>query len=101
LVAERQKVCQNGFDMHEPLAMQPKTPRELVAAFGGRTAVAEITGASRNSVSNWYRDGIPAKFYNCLVKAARERKVDGITHDGLEAANVLVSQSNPKRIDIV
>lgn len=64
-----------------------QTPRNVIDVFGGRQPISEITGASRQSVSNWYRSGIPAKFHNRLVKEAVLRGIEGITHDGLEAIN--------------
>ena len=51
--------------------------------FGGRRAVAAITGATPNAVAQWYRIGIPAKFWPILVDTAKTRKIDGITFDAL------------------
>jgi hypothetical protein len=48
--------------MNKKLDPVIRPPRELISAFGGRLSVAEITGASPNSVSNWYTAGIPGRF---------------------------------------
>lgn len=54
--------------------------------FRGRHDVAEITGAAPNSVAQWYRNGVPAKFWPALVGAAEARALKGVTFDALAGA---------------
>lgn len=54
--------------------------------FRGRHDVAEITGAAPNSVAQWYRNGVPAKFWPVLVDAAQVRSLKGVTFDALAGA---------------
>ena len=58
---------------------------EIIAAFGGTKPVAEITGASRNAVSNWTRFGIPAKYWPLLARTAKTKRVRRINLEVLES----------------
>lgn len=63
---------------------KPETAKAIITAFGGRIEVAEILGAGRNAVSNWYLTGIPPKFHRRLAEAAERLGVPGITLELLE-----------------
>ena len=52
---------------------------EIIRAFGGASKVAEITGSTRTAVCNWRRDGIPAKFWLTLIRAADDAGIKGVT----------------------
>jgi hypothetical protein len=51
--------------------------------FRGRRDVAEVTGAAPNAVAQWYRNGIPAKFWPALVETAETRGLKDITFEAL------------------
>jgi predicted RNA polymerase sigma factor len=55
----------------------------IIKALGGATKLALRLGCGRSAVSNWPRDGIPAKFWNAVVDVARADGVDGITLDSV------------------
>jgi hypothetical protein len=58
---------------------------EILRKLGGQTAVARKLGAGRSAVSNWPRDGIPAKYWPALARlAAAEDVTRDITIDVLE-----------------
>jgi glycerate kinase len=61
------------------------TTDEMIAAFGGRDVVMEITGAARNAVNNWRHDGVPYKHHKALIEAAERRGIAGITLCSLHA----------------
>ncbi len=56
----------------------------IIAAFGGTKPLSEITGASRNAVANWARDGIPAKYWPLLARTARSKRIRSIGLETLE-----------------
>lgn len=62
------------------------TARTIIAAFGGRRPVAEITGATPDAVTQWNRIGIPPKHHRKLVEAAAERQIGVVTYEALEAS---------------
>ena len=60
--------------------------REIIKdRFKGRRDVASITGATPNAVAQWYRIGIPPKYWPVLVDVARDRGVQDVTFDALAA----------------
>lgn len=61
------------------------TAAQIIAAFGGRQAMADLTGAKPDAVTQWRYIGIPAKYWPRLVDAAVAKKVAGITFAVLEA----------------
>ena len=58
----------------------------IIAAMGGREALAELTGARVRTVEQWGRIGIPHKHFDLLVKVAKRRGISGVTHQALYAA---------------
>lgn len=52
---------------------------QIIDAFGGIGPVADVTGASRSAVSNWRRDGIPARYWFALLDVARRKRMKGVT----------------------
>ena len=48
----------------------------LIKRFGGAAILAGLLGSSRTAVSNWSRDGIPAKHWHALVELSREQPDD-------------------------
>ena len=54
-----------------------KTATELVEAFGGRVAVAEIAGVGPTAINNWMRIGVlPPRLYLRFRDAGRERGIE-------------------------
>jgi len=60
------------------------TADEIISAFGGTQPVSEITGSSRNAVSNWTRTKIPARFWPILARAAKTKRVKKVSLTTLE-----------------
>jgi len=58
----------------------------LIQDFGGAAKLADALGSKRTAVSNWPRDGVPAKFWHVLVAMAAEAEMDGVTFDTLAAS---------------
>ncbi len=58
----------------------------IIAAFGGREGLVTLTGARLRTVEQWSRIGIPHKHFDLLVRAAKRRRIQGITHEALYAA---------------
>ncbi len=56
----------------------------IIAALGGKRAVAELTGSKPNAVTQWHRIGIPFKFWHVLVDRAAQAGVDGVTFETLQ-----------------
>lgn len=50
--------------------------KELIDALGGTAKVAEITGQSGNTVSNWKERGVPWKWRPMLAQLAAKSKVE-------------------------
>ena len=61
------------------------TAADIIAAFGGRQAMADLTGALPDAVTQWRRIGIPARYWPELVEAAPGKGVGGITFAVLRA----------------
>ncbi len=63
---------------------------QIVAAFGGTTAMARIFNVGPSAVSNWKRDGrFPARLHYRIVRAAAERGIhipDDLLDQGTEDA---------------
>lgn len=55
----------------------------IIKALGGPTKVAATVGSSRSAVSNWPKDGIPAKFWVPLLNAAEAANIEGVTLEAL------------------
>ncbi len=63
-----------------------KTARDIIAAFGGSAKFAEATGHRPGTVRLWkHRNSIPHEHFPSVVKAAREKRVRGITFESLHA----------------
>jgi hypothetical protein len=62
------------------------TCAEIFELLGGREAVMEITGQSRNSVNHWLTDGIPWRHFPALKAAAARQSIVGITDETLTAS---------------
>src|SRR3954464_1909772 len=57
----------------------------IIAALGGRKAVAAALGVSRTAPYNWRTDGIPAHHWPDIVEIARARGIQWITFDVLRS----------------
>lgn len=67
------------------------THDQIISEFGGGTkmvAALEAVGVQvdREAVYKWRRNGIPAKFWNAIVRAASTAGKNGITIDLLEGS---------------
>lgn len=56
---------------------------QIIDALGGRRAVADLTGAEPNAITQWRRIGVPAKYWPTLVERASALGVEGITFASL------------------
>lgn len=63
------------------------TATEIIIAVGGRNRVAELTGAKRNAVTQWYKAGIPSKFWPDLLAEAERLEVASVTVDALRGTH--------------
>jgi hypothetical protein len=72
-----------------------RTTAQIIAAFGGRDAVARLTGARPRTVEQWLRIGIPHKHFGLLVDTARSRALRGLTHEVLYAAKAATLRREP------
>jgi len=61
------------------------TAAEIVEAYGGTRALSQITGASRNAVAMWRRDGVPSKFWPLLARTPTPKGNKRVTLAILEA----------------
>lgn len=59
------------------------TTDELITAFGGREAVAQITGAKPNAITQWRLAGVPYRHWPSLIEAASSRGINGVTFEAL------------------
>lgn len=59
------------------------TTTGLFKLFGGREAVMDITGVSRNAINHWLKTGVPYKHWPVLREAAREAGIAGVTDAAL------------------
>jgi hypothetical protein len=55
-----------------------RTVRDVIAALGGTSRVAELTGTRYTAAHNWHGDGFPARTYVVLM---RELEARGLTAD--------------------
>jgi hypothetical protein len=69
-----------------------RTTAQIIHAFGGRDAVAQLTGARPRTVEQWGRIGVPHKHFQLLVDTARRRGMRGITFETLYAAKTATLQ---------
>jgi hypothetical protein len=70
-------------------AWRMKTARDIIAAFGGSAKFAEATGHRPGTVRLWkHRNSIPHEHFPSVVKAAREKRVRGVTLESLHALEV-------------
>jgi hypothetical protein len=58
---------------------------QIIDAFGGRPAMATLTGANEQAVRQWGRIGVPSKYWHVLVRRAAETGVAGVTFEVLAA----------------
>ena len=63
-----------------------RTTAQIIQAFGGRDAMAELTGTRPRTVEAWSRIGVPHKHFGLLVDTARRRGLRGLTFETLYAA---------------
>jgi hypothetical protein len=52
---------------------------DILDAFGGKDAVASLTGAKPRAVEQWVRIGVPYRFWVVLESEAERRGIAGIT----------------------
>jgi predicted RNA polymerase sigma factor len=69
-----------------------RTTAQIIEAFGGREAVAELVGAKPRTVEMWKRIGVPHKHFALLVATARRRAMRGVTFETLYAAKAATLQ---------
>jgi predicted RNA polymerase sigma factor len=69
-----------------------RTTAQIIDAFGGREAVAELVGAKPRTVEMWKRIGVPHKHFALLVAIARRRGMRGVTFETLYAAKAATLQ---------
>lgn len=62
------------------------TAREIIEAFGGASAFARSLGIEhrRSAVANWAKDGIPARYWPAISRAADGTDAAWVTLDVLE-----------------
>lgn len=60
----------------------------FLEALGGRAAVAEITGAKPNAITQWRQAGVPFKYWHRIIRAAHVR--------GLRVDEELLERTRPK-----
>jgi hypothetical protein len=66
-----------------------KTAQDVIAAFGGSAKFADATGHKPGTVRLWkHRNSIPPEHFPSVVKAAREKRVRGVTLESLHALQV-------------
>jgi DNA-binding transcriptional regulator YdaS (Cro superfamily) len=71
------------------------SPAEIITALGGKHALAALTGASPNAVTQWRRIGVPAKYWDVLVDHAAAKGVAGITFPALRATKPAPGRAAP------
>lgn len=65
-----------------------RTHKDIIGLLGGYRAVADSLGQQHQTVHNWTRRGIPARFWPAIARmAANIPDADGITVDALERAS--------------
>jgi hypothetical protein len=63
-----------------------RTTSQIIQSFGGRDAMAELTGTRPRTVEAWLRIGVPHKHFALLVETARRRGMRGLSFEVLYAA---------------
>jgi len=63
-----------------------RTTAQIIAVFGGRDAMAELTGTRPRTVEQWLRIGVPHKHFGLLVDTARRHGIRGVSFEALYAA---------------
>ena len=58
---------------------------EFLSRFGGRAAVAEITGVKPNAVTQWRKAGVPFRVWFDLIDAAEKRGIPGVNREFLRS----------------
>jgi predicted RNA polymerase sigma factor len=74
-----------------------RTTAQIIAAFGGRAAVAALTEARVRTVEQWLRIGVPHKYFELLVTHARARGLRGISYETLYAAKAATRRPSKGR----
>lgn len=67
------------------------TTDDLIQAFGGREAVALVTGAKPNAITQWRYTGVPHRHWPALIEAANERHVSGVDFSSLQSTRPVAS----------
>ena len=63
-----------------------KTAQDIIEAFGGSGGFAKATGHPPGKVRVWkHRNSIPPEHFPSVVKAARDKRIKGITLESLHA----------------
>ena len=66
-----------------------KTVADIIDAFGGSTAFGRICGFTQNQAARGsdmkQRGSIPVRYWPAVVQAAREKGLEGISHETLVA----------------
>lgn len=63
-----------------------RTTADILAALGGREAVAALTGTRLRTVEQWNRNGVPHKHFDLLVEAAKARGIRWLSYRTLYEA---------------
>lgn len=59
-----------------------KSYRDVIRAFGGPSEFAAAIGANANTARSWlHRDSVPPEWWVAVVKAARAKRIRGITFE--------------------
>ncbi len=72
-----------------------RSTAQIIDAFGGRDAMAELTGTRPRTVEAWLRIGVPHKHFALLVEAARRRGIRGLSFETLYAAKTATLRCSP------
>lgn len=77
---------------------QPRTARDIITALGGTRVVAGFSGVERNVASQWYRIGIPAKYWLEIARQAAQKTdtAGWVTLDVLERHIGTPAESDPQ-----
>ena len=74
-----------------------RSTAQVIDAFGGRDAMAELTGTRPRTVEAWLRNGVPQKHFALLVETARRRGLRGLSFETLYAAKTATLRRHPGR----
>ncbi len=74
-----------------------RSTAQVIDAFGGRDAMAELTGTRPRTVEAWLRIGVPLKHFALLVDTGRRRGIRGLSFETLYEAKRATLRRHPGR----